>query len=169
MTKHSTQTNPEKRQSPSLPTHTSTHLKKKNKEARPNGLTQHQHTKTQTRSTNPTTPKHIVTNKIETNKQHTNTYTKPKRIKYINKYTKKKNIHPKIRKKAKNTKQIKTNENIINTSTNVIAYIQIMCVTTQNNEKKNKPIAYENAKRIKNITNKTFLNAPKHKNKQYSP
>ena len=71
ITKHFTQ-NPEMRQSPSLPNHIPTYLKEKIKKDRPKNLIQHQ---TQTQSTNPTTPKHIINNKRELNKQHTNTYT----------------------------------------------------------------------------------------------
>ena len=45
MIKYFTQTNPEKGRSPSIPIYISTYLNKKIKGAQPNGITQHQHTK----------------------------------------------------------------------------------------------------------------------------
>ena len=98
ITKHYTQTNPELGRSPSLPIHISTYLKEKIKEARPKGLIQHQHIKKQTQITNPTTPKHIITNKRVTNEQHTNTYTiYTKQITTINKKIEYINAHINIK------------------------------------------------------------------------
>ena len=69
MIKHSTQTNPKKGRSSSLPIHISTYLNKKIKEARPNGLTQYQHTKSKTIKENIKFNK-LTTNNVQSTKQN---------------------------------------------------------------------------------------------------